>query len=61
MQYNYTVNDKGYNYTVNDKGTLTIFTADNMSIADISECGNMTPIDLENLVTEVLIDMGYEV
>ena len=61
MQYNYTVNDKGYNYTVNDKGTLTIFTADNRSIADISDCKNLTSIELENLVTEVLIDMGYEV
>ena len=50
-----------YSYTVNDKGTLTIFTADNMSIADISECGNMTPAELENLIDEVLTEMGYKV
>lgn len=50
-----------YSYSVNDNGTLTIFNDRKMSIADVSECQNLSSVELETLVTEVLIDMGYEV
>ena len=50
-----------YSYSVNDNGTLTIFNEHNMSIADISDCQDMTKEELETLIDDVLIDMGYEV
>ena len=50
-----------YSYSIDDNGTLTIFNGSNMSIADVSECQNLSSVELETLVTEILTDMGYEV
>ena len=49
-----------YSYYVNDNGVMTIY-ANDMTVADISDCGKMNPKELTNLMYEVLNDNGYEV
>ena len=47
-----------YSYTVNDYGKMTIYFNDN-SVADISECQSMTEAEKNNLMLEVLTELGY--
>ena len=49
-----------YSFSVDDYGTMIIW-ADNMTVSEISDCGNMTDKERENLMFEVLQELDYEV
>ena len=51
---------KTVSHTIDDNGTMTIFVNDK-SVADVSDCGNMTQVEIETVMTEILSDLGYEV
>ena len=46
------------NYNVDDYGTLKIYDGKSI-IAEISECSGMNDKQLQDLVDEVLHDLGY--
>ena len=47
------------NYDVDDNGTLHIY-LDSQSVADVSDCANMSNKELQNLVDETLENLGYK-
>ncbi len=51
-----------FQYEVNDEGTMTIFVQEGNTttiIAELSDCLDMTEVQKEALMTEVLADLGY--
>lgn len=48
-----------YSHTITDNGVLRIF-IDNRLVSEISDCAFMTSDRIENLVMEVLNDLGYD-
>lgn len=49
-----------YSYSMNDDGVMTIWDdTTNRTIAEISDCGNMTDEERKNLTEEVLRDLEY--
>ena len=45
-----------YSYYVDDNNVLTIWDKDNRTVAEISDCGNMTQKELKELVNEVITE-----
>ena len=54
------MNYYGFNYDVNEHtGTMTIYTNDNETLAEISECNGMNKEELNKLADDILYNMGY--
>lgn len=50
---------KEISYKIDDNGTMTIY-VNGCSVAEVSECEGLDNIQIETLVMEILVDLGYE-
>ena len=46
-------------YNIDENNTLHIYDENNRIIADVSNCENMDYNDIDNLIDDVLWDLGY--
>lgn len=46
-------------YSIDENNTLHIYDENNQIIADVSDCENMDYNDIDNLIDDVLWDLGY--
>lgn len=47
-----------FNYYIDENGVIHIY-AGSRAVADISDCGGMNEAEVNNLIAEVLYDLGY--
>ena len=46
-------------YNIDENNTLHIYDENNQIIADVSDCENMDYNDIDNLIDNILWDLGY--
>lgn len=46
-------------YSIDENSTLHIYDENNRIIADVSDCENMDYNDIDNLIDNILWDLGY--
>ena len=49
-----------FSYSLDDFGTMTIW-ANDCTVAEVSDCGKMSPKELTQLMYDVLYEQGYNV